>query len=125
MTDEEKRMAKLPKWARQHIQKLEADAVYLEDKMIQTVQGDHAPASKVTLHHLKLGGDLDSQVTVPEHVQTHYNVDPDNKRHWGSHVMTRLVEGIDGTLYVEVRGDRAVVIEPEAANAFRVRLRDD
>ena len=117
MNDNERKakIAKLPKWAQHYVQKLESDlAASNRDKsaMLCEVEGD----AQVVLPHFH-GVERDQSLQKHQSVQFFTNK---RKGRWRGFIEARINHT---TGRVEIRGADSLMIEPQASNAFSVRLK--
>ena len=103
----ERNFAKLPKWAQQHIQKLEQDLVFWEEKALAAASGSAGAPITVEVHG------SDSLGLPDENIRFH--PDPDDRKAW---IEVRLLKGC-----IEVYAANALSIAPRSTNVVEVKLR--
>lgn len=112
----EERLAKLPKWAQQHVQLCYANIRYVEKQAEQMTQGPDG--SKVRL--VRFTGDLEDQ-PLPDRTIIAFDAPTSQDGKHFSYIEVSLDTDGDG-VYVTGAGS-ALVVEPSISNCITVRFR--
>ena len=117
--NEDERMARLPRWARDKLNRMEADLAGLRNDM-DTIVGKHDGA-RVFLDY-RLGDSLSGHSPMPDHTQVTFRLGDDKMR--SADITVKMIEDSYGNRQLEVHGGDGLNIMPVASNVALVTLRD-